>query len=189
MADLVPACRSGYEIKKLLFRSNDQLAHRSSTRHPSAASMAPSGMCTARRRNSPSPSRRWRTGSVARRGRPSARGARASPRSRWRGRPARRSGSSHKPLAVGFPELAVEHEHRRRAVEGIEQVAAVPELGQLVVVVAPVPLGHHAVVVDQFPERQAVVVAGLELGHLLRAPRPRSAACPGRRRARGRVPG
>ena len=43
-------------------------------------------------------------------------------------------------VLVLAPGLSIEHEHRRRAVEYVEEVTLFPNRGQLVVIVAPVPL-------------------------------------------------
>jgi len=69
---------------------------------------------------------------------------------------------------VLLPYPAVEHEHRRRSVENIEKVSLVPQGRQLVIVIAPVPLSHYAVVVDELPEGQAVLLSYLKLGDGLR---------------------
>ena len=105
---------------------------------------------------------RRRSGCAAGCGRRSGRRARSSPPAGDARGLAAQAVAAHDALAGPVPALLVEDEHRRRAVERVEQVAVVPHLGDAVGGVAPVPVGHQAVMVDQLDQGDAGERPGLE---------------------------
>ena len=58
----------------------------------------------------------------------------------------------HEPIPFVGPLAVYDNVHAHRTVEDVEEVALPPDVRELGVVVAPVPLGADAVVVNELPQ-------------------------------------